>query len=293
MIRLLISTFSILLSGILACVPTAPEDGELTILPSENTGGDSNTLSFGIVPQQSPADIERNWGPLARFLEETTGLKVHIKTASSIPIFEERCAAGAYDLSYMNPYHYVVYAEAPGYRAVARQKDKRIQGIIVVPKDSPENPLSHFEGAELAFPSPAAFAASLLTRAHFTRSDIPITPVYVRTHDSVYKAVADGLYPAGGGVKRTFKATDPAIREKLRIAWTTDLFTPHAFAAHPRVPEENVKKIRDALLTLTSPEARPDLLDPIKFKGWAAAEDSDWDEVRALGLTALSPGNSP
>jgi|APSaa5957512622_1039677.scaffolds.fasta_scaffold13465_3 phosphonate transport system substrate-binding protein len=293
MIRLLISTFSILLSGILACVPTAPEDGELTILPSENTGGDSNTLSFGIVPQQSPADIERNWGPLARFLEETTGLKVHIKTASSIPIFEERCAAGAYDLSYMNPYHYVVYAEAPGYRAVARQKDKRIQGIIVVPKDSPENPLSHFEGAELAFPSPAAFAASLLTRAYFTRSDIPITPVYVRTHDSVYKAVADGLYPAGGGVKRTFKATDPAIREKLRIAWTTDLFTPHAFAAHPRVPEENVKKIRDALLTLTSPEARPDLLDPIKFKGWAAAEDSDWDEVRALGLTALSPGNSP
>ena len=42
-----------------------------------------------------------------------------------------------------------------GYQAVARARDKRIRGIIVVPKDSPIESLAELDGKELAFPAPA------------------------------------------------------------------------------------------------------------------------------------------
>lgn len=272
---------------VLSCTPIKPDmDGHL-IEGEWSPVESSKTLTLGIVPQQSPYDIENNWGPLARFLEEETGYSILIKTASSIPIYEQRCAQGRYDFSYMNPYHYTVFSEDPGYQAIAKQKNKQIQGIIVMRKEDAGKSLSDLADAELAFPSPAAFAASLLTRAHLSSEEIPFEPVYVRSHDSVYRAVASGLYPAGGGVKRTFKATSPEIRAKLHVAWTTEKFTSHALAVHPRVSKEIVDKIQNSLIKLDNPQKYEEVLQPIRFRGWVKARDHDWDDVRELGLSIL------
>lgn len=271
---------------VLACTPSAPpEDGRLSIGVWETSTDD--VLTFGIVPQQSPFDIEQNWGALATYLEDETGLKILIKTASSIPIFEERCSEGRYDIVYMNPYHYVVFSESPSYRAIAKQRQKMIQGIIVMHKEDIGTSLEELANSKLAFPSPAAFAASLLTRAHFTNEGIPFEPVYVRSHDSVYRAVADGLYPAGGGVKRTFNSMPPEVQDQLHIAWTTDKYTPHALAVHPRVEEDTVTLLQQAIQTLDDPVEYAEVLGPIRFKGWELAGDEDWNDVRALGLNAL------
>lgn len=272
---------------LMACMPERPvADGYLVVGDWQESDG-SDVMTLGIVPQQSPFDIEKNWGPLVSYLEKETGFSILIKTASSIPIFEERCAQGRYDLSYMNPYHYVVFAQSNGYQAIAKQKNKKIEGIIVMRKDDIGRPLSALANSKLAFPSPAAFAASLLTRAHLTKEHIPFEPVYVRSHDSVYRAVATGLYPAGGGVKRTFKATDPAIKEQLDIAWTTEKFTPHALAAHPRISQEKIDKLQNALIKLDNPNDYKEILQPILFNGWELASDEDWNDVRGLGLNEL------
>ncbi len=251
------------------------------------------TLTLGIVPQQTPFDIENNWGPLAEYITEETGYTIHIKTASSIPTFEERCAEGRYDIAYMNPYHYVVFAENPQYKAIAKQKDHQIQGIVVMRKDATTTDFEALQGQSLAFPSPAAFAASLLTRAKLHQENIVFTPVYVRSHDSVYQAVASGLYPAGGGVKRTFKATSEEVRNQLQIAWTTNKFTPHALAVHPRVPDEVIEALQDTLGKLDDPIAHEPLLKPLRFKGWEVANDADWDDVRQLELNVLLGTGTP
>lgn len=268
-------------------MPSPPNDGSLKVYPWIEVPRKEGTFTLGIVPQQTPKDIEINWGQLGLYLEQETGFTIHIKTASSIPIFEERCLEGRYDFSYMNPYHYVVYSETPGYRAIARQKDKKIKGIIVMRKDREDHALSGLDKKEMAFPSPAAFAASLLPRAHLRSLDIDFSPVYVRTHDSVYKAVAEGLYPAGGGVKRTFASTDPEVNSQLEIIWTTKPYTPHAFAVHPRVEEDIAQKVQESLSRLNDQEEFKDILSPIRFKGFEKAEHKDWDDVRALGLTEL------
>lgn len=248
-------------------------------------------ISIGVVPQQSASRMVRAWGPILRYLEAGTGRRFVFSTAPDIPTFEQRLAEGQYDIAYMNPYHYTVVHRQAGYQAFAKASGKRIQGILVVARDSPLNNLQDLDGSTLAFPAPAAFAASMLPRAHLTRQGIRFTPAYVASHDSVYRAVARGLYPAGGGVMRTFNAIEPALRAKLRLLWLTPGYTPHALAAHPRLDAALVQQIQVLLIGLAADVDGPALLDPLKISGFSAARDADWDDVRQLGLTTELGGS--
>ncbi|TBR44987.1 phosphate/phosphite/phosphonate ABC transporter substrate-binding protein [Marinomonas agarivorans] len=247
----------------------------------------AETLTFGIVPQQSAKKLAKLWTPICHYLSEKTGVTIQFSTAKDIPTFEKRLLEGQYDIAYMNPYHYTVFHQKPGYQAIARQLNKKIKGIIVVKKDSSVRSLDELNGEKLAFPSPAAFAASVLPRAKIKSDGMDITPVYVSSHDSVYLNVAKGLFPAGGGVLRTLNNTNPNIKNQLRILWTTPGYTSHAIATKPGLDANIVSKVHQALIDMNSdPRAKP-LLEAIKFKGMQSAKNSDWDDVRALNITLL------
>ncbi len=245
------------------------------------------TLTFGVVPQQSAGKLARNWGPILKYIESETGVALRFATAPSIPEFEKRMARGEYDISYMNPYHYTVFHEAPGYEAFAKAKDKQIKGIVVVHRDSELTDLQELDGSVMAFPAPAAFAASVLPRAHLANEGINVEPKYVSSHDSVYISVARGLYPAGGGIIRTLNSIDPGIRNELKVLWTTNPFTSHALAAHPRVAPDTVAQIQSAMVGLENSEAGIELLKALSWKGVEPAENSRWNDVRDLGLDLL------
>lgn len=247
----------------------------------------SESLSLGIVPQQSAKKLARLWTPITEYLSEKTGIHIHFSTAQDIPTFEKRVLAGEYDIAYMNPYHFTVFNQKPGYRALAKQKNKVIKGIVVVAKDSNISSLEELNSQVLAFPSPAAFAASVLPRAKMEKDGISFTPKYVSSHDSVYLTVSKGLFPAGGGVQRTFNNTDAKVREGLKVLWTTPGFTPHAIATHPKLSPATREKLQQALLQMnTDPEGQK-LLKSINFKGIEVAEDQDWDDVRELNIKLL------
>ena len=238
--------------------------------------------SFGIVPQQATSKLIKTWLPIFQYLETETGIKTTFSTAKNIPAFEKAYQAGNYDFTYMNPYHYIIAHESANYQAIAKARDKKIKGIIVVKKESTVKKLSDLSGQTLVFPSPNAFAASMLPRAALTKEKIIFTPQYVSSHDSVYKNIAAGHFMAGGGVKRTFKAVSPETRKQLKILWTSNGYTPHAFAVHPRVPDDVVVKIQNALVKMEQSERGKALLKTLKIKGIEAAKNSDWDDIRSL-----------
>ena len=256
----------------------------LLIPPVYMWAEESLTLSIGIVPQQNATKLARLWTPICKYLSKQTGYRFVFKTAKDIPTFEKRLAAGEYDIAYMNPYHYTVFSIDPGYRAIAKETNKRIQGIIVVKKDSPYQSIAELSGKTLAFPAPAAFAASVLPRAYLKENQIEISPRYVRSHDSVYLTVSKGLYPAGGGIQRTFNNMPESIRQQLRILWKTPGYTPHAFAVHPRLPAAVVRDIAGALIAMSTNEEGGNLLKNLNFNPIGSAKDEDWDDVRELGI---------
>lgn len=256
-----------LLWGSVACAQSAPP-----------------VLSVGIVPQQAASELARAWIPLLQEVGRRARVQLTFRTASDIPAFEDRVMKGEFDLAYMNPYHYTVFSNKPGYQAFLKEKDRKLVGIIVVPKGSPVQSLEQLQGKRVAFPAPAAFAASILPRAEFTRHHLAIEARFVSSHDSVYKGVASGLFEAGGGIQRTLEAMEPEVASQLRVLSRTPAYTPHALAIHPGVSAEVAERLRQAFIALDGDEAGRALLEPLNFKGLVTATDSEWDSIRALRL---------
>ncbi|WLQ16666.1 phosphate/phosphite/phosphonate ABC transporter substrate-binding protein [Hahella aquimaris] len=248
---------------------------------------EAQAYEFGIVPQQSAEKLARAWGPVLSYIEQDSGVRLLFKTAPDIPEFESRLGRGQYHFAYMNPYHFVVYNKYPGYQAMAREKDKMIKGIIVVAADSSIQDLQSLQGADLAFPAPAAFAASVLPQAILARQGIRIQPQYVLTHDSVYLNVMQKRFIAGGGVMRTFNAMPDEVTRNLRILWTTPAYTPHAIASAPGVPPQVVKAVTQAMTRMGDSEQGRALLQPLSMRGFIPAANADWDDIRALQIDLL------
>lgn len=242
-------------------------------------------ITVGVVPQQAATALAKVWVPLLAEISQRAGVRLNFRTAPDIPTFEERMKNGEYTIAYMNPYHYTVFSKQAGYRAFSREKGRKLVGIIVIHKNAPFRSLSELTGKLVAFPAPAAFAASILPRGEFSRQDIAIDARFVNSHDSVYRGVAQGTFAAGGGIKRTLEAMDPAIASQLRILATTPAYVPHAFAAHANLPEETLNKIVSAMQSLDKDDVGRHLLEPLSFKGIEPAIDKDWDEIRQLRIT--------
>lgn len=246
---------------------------------------ETQRYSFGIVPQQSATRSLQMWGPLLQRVSEQAGVALEFHTAPNIPEFERRLAAGVYDFAYMNPYHFVVFNRSPGYHALAHERDKRIQGVLVVHRSSELTDLQQLDGHSLCFPSPAAFAASLLPRAELERRGIHIESVFVGSHDSSYRNVAKQLCIAGGGIQRTLGALAPEVREDIKVLWGSALYTPHAFAVHPRVDMAAARRVQAGLVGLD--QSAPDALQAAALGALVVADDSAWDDVRALNEDRL------
>ena len=257
------------------------------VLPALAQQTAQKPLEFGVVPQQAASRLAEDWGPLLAEISKRSGVALVFRTAPTIPRFEERLSKGNYDLAYVNPYHYVVFHRVPGYQVFAKEQERKLKGILVVRKDSSYQKPADLAGKTVVFPAPAAFAASILPQAEFGRLKIPIKTKFVDSHDSVYRSVASGLQEAGGGIQRTFEATAPEVRDTLRVLSETPGYTPHAFAAHPRVPPKIIARVLAAMVSLSADEAGQHLLAPLAFKGITTAQDKEWNDIRALDIKLL------
>jgi phosphonate transport system substrate-binding protein len=244
-------------------------------------------LSVGITPLKSASRLAEDWQPLIAEVGKRAGIELVFRTATDVPAFGERLAQGKYDIAYMNPYHYALHSARPGYRAFVRERGRPLAGIIIVRKDSPYRKLADLAGRTVIFPTPLAFAASLLTQAELQHQGIAIDARYVQSHDSVLHGVVSGGFDAGGTIVKTLDGADPKLSDELRILARTAQYQPHPFAAHPRVPAATVKKLRAAFLSLNRDAEGRRLLDRVAFKGMEAAADKDYNDIRRLDMSRL------
>lgn len=239
-------------------------------------------LSFGITPQQSPTEIAKLWGPICQYLSKRTGYQIQFKTSKDLNAFWTDTGDGVFDLVYINPPRYVNAHATPGYIAFAKDSDSPLINIIVARKDGPAS-VEELHGKKLAVPNLIALAA-LVPQAYLRDKGIDITLAAVNSHDSVYRTVEKGLYPAGASLLRIFGTLDPATQAQFRVLWKSDPLPPFAYAAHPRVPPKAIESIQRALLEMDgNPEGRT-LLAALNVKAIVAAKDSDYDVMRKMKL---------
>lgn len=249
-----------------------------TATPAQSS---QKSFSFGVVPQESPTRLATVWTPLLSYLSHKTGYTFTFQTAKDISSFNKQFKDSAFDIAYINPFVYAT-DKSGNYKVFAKEKDIRLRGIIVTAKNSSYNTIVSLHNTTMAVPDPDSFAATLLPLTYLEKAGVSVTLKNARSHESVYRAVAKGFYPGGGGIIKTLEKADPAIQDQLQILWTSPPYTPHPFAAHARIPQEVVAKLLAAMSTMHLDPQGKAILEAIPLKGIESGEDREYDEIRAL-----------
>ena len=247
--------------------------------------GPQRVYSVGIVPQFEARRGYEIWRPILDKLQLATGVRFTLRGSPSIPVFEKEVLAGAFDFAYMNPYQLLQAHNRQGYVPLVRDVGRRLQGILVVRRDSKINSVEGLAGLTIAFPSPNALGACMLIRAELKdKYNIQFVPKYVLSHSSVYLNVILGQATAGGGVQKTLQQQAKTITGKLRVLYRTQSIVPHAFVAHPRVPLQLQRQVREAFLTLGQTQTGRQLLSKIPIKKIGRASMKDYQSLSTLRL---------
>jgi phosphonate transport system substrate-binding protein len=250
----------------------------------EQAAGTEVTYSIGVVPQFEQRKLYATWKPIVDNLERRTGLRFNLVTTLKIQDFEKAFASGEFDFVYVNPYHVIQVREAQGYIPLVADKAP-LRGIIVVRKDGPIKTPADLDGKTVAFPSPNALGASLLVRSDLDQvHHVRVTPLYVKTHSSVYLHVAKDLVAAGGGVEKTLQEQDEPLRAQLRVIYTTRSCPSHPIVAHPRIAPEVQDKVRKALLAMGETPEGKEMLLKVPVTQFIPVKYDDYAVMRGWGL---------
>lgn len=240
--------------------------------------------TISVVPQFGQRQIFTIWKPIIAELERRSGLQLDLRAGPSIAEFERQIAVGAFDFIYANPYHLLRSYPSPGYIPLLRDRQP-LRGILVVAKDSPIRSPAELNGRQLAVPSFNALGASLLLRADLAQLyKVRVMPVDVKTHSSVFLQVANGLLPAGGAVEKTLLEQEPAVRDRLRVIYTTREMPSHPLAAHPRVPAAVRARLQRAFLDFAATAEGRRLIGEIPMREAVPASIDDYLPMRQWGL---------
>ncbi|MFZ3231422.1 MAG: phosphate/phosphite/phosphonate ABC transporter substrate-binding protein [Pseudobdellovibrio sp.] len=246
------------------------------------TAQSETTYRFGIVPQQNLSVMTKLWPKIMSQIETRSGVRLEYKSNVDITSFEKATKAGDYDFAYMNPYHYAVMFK-DSYYAIARENIK-LAGIVVVSKKSSYKELKDLKGARFTFPSPLAYAATVLMKEELKSVGIDpekdIKTQYSGDHDKGYTSVVRGYADAAGGVTRTFAQLKPELASELRVLYKTAEVVPHPFVANNRIPKDVSAKVAAALIaTCSSSEGKP-LCEELGMKEIILAGDPEWQSLR-------------
>ena len=247
----------------------------------------AQSYSFGVVPQYDQRQLHAIWQPILGELQRRTGISFKLAGMPTIPAFEKELQNGGYDFAYMNPYHVLKPTRSGSYIPLVRD-GVNLRGILVVRKESTIKSPSELNGKTVAFPSPNALGASMMIRADLAREfKVKVSPLYVKTHDSVYLHVVKGLADAGGGVEKTLEEQEKPIRDALRVLYVSRDLPPHPVAVNPRVSRSDAEKVRRALLEMAHDKAGQALLARIPMKKPVSTSMKDYRRMKKFDLEAF------
>ncbi len=254
----------------------------------------SQSYTVAVIPQLPKQITHKNWGPLIYELSKITGFDFKLKIFDSFQNFENAILHGIPDFAYMNPYQQIMVYKTQGYIPLIRDDSEKLNGIIVVRKDSPIHSIQDIQGKTIAFPSPIAFAASLYMRAMLAYENVKFEPQYVMSHTNVYRHVILGMVSAGGGVNKTMNAERVEVKDQLRIIYTIPGVASHPFSVHPRTPKAVQAAVMDALLKLDNSEVGKKTLSAVHiYQPIIANYARDYKPLDTLELEKfIIPNNS-
>lgn len=263
-------------------------------------GGSSEdeTLSVGLVPNQSPEEVQAQYQPFEDYLSDELGQPVELDVPTSYNAVVEAMTSGELDIAYFGGLTYVQARERAEISPLVTEinpltGDTTYRSAIITPTDSDIEDVEDIEGQDFAFGSVSSTSGSLYPSIMLQdagidyRSDLGEV-AYTGGHDTTAQAVANGRVDAGGLEYRILLdlVEEGAIDEdSYRVIETTDV-EGYPWVVRDDLPEETKDEVAQAFMNIEDPE----LLDLLRAQGYERVQASDYDEAeeRARELDLLT-----
>lgn len=275
--------------------------------PSESaqaqTAARPKSLLIGWVP--SDEDVERRvrFTSLTTYLSQRLGMKVELVETGTYSTAIEAMRAGKLDVCTLGPFAYLIAHEKIGAQALIAPGTpagavNTYRSIFVVPKDSPLRSMDDVKARSrsltLAWVDPASASGHLVPRAYL--ESIGINPeadfkntLFTLSHLAsamTTKAGKVDLAVITENTRLDLIAKGRLAEDDLRVIWTSAPIATSVTAVRGDFSAAFREELRAAYLGFRTeaPEAWQAFarLFPNPTTIWVAAQDSDYDDLRAL-----------
>lgn len=281
----------------------------LALLPAA-CGGESNAdstepLRLSGIPDSDKAGLERQFAPVAAYLEKEIGIPVRYEHMTDYTGAVLALGSGKIDIAWLGG---VTAVDAETATAgdvtlvAARDTDLRFKSYFIANADaiasgrvnkvdSLEELTLMLEDLSFQFGSKRSTSGHIMPR--FFLAEAGITPEedfrggpkysLVGGHDATLTAVATGKVDVGVLNYTTWERASDEIKKKAPIIYVTPDYVDYCLVAHNRLGPELIAAIRDAFTGLerNRPEHRA-ILEAFSAEKFVAANAEDWNGIRQI-----------
>ena len=224
------------------------------------TASPQGALRVSVIPDEAPIELQRQFEPLGRYLEQRTGMAVQFVPATDYAAVVQSLATGKIDLAWLGGFTYVQAMETTGGAVVAlvqREEDQQFTSKFVT-TDPTIRSLTDLRGRTFAFGSQDSTSGHLMPRYFLLQAGIQPerdfrSVTYSGAHDATAALVESRKVDAGVLNASIWdklveqKKIDP---NKVRVFATTPSYHDYNWTVRGGMPPELVKKLTDAFLEL-------------------------------------------
>lgn len=251
----------------------------------------TDSLVFGIMPDQSPVSVIKNFAPLVDKLERSLGIQVELVTAPDLYSFLDRVYDGAYDLIYISNGGYLKASAHGTYHAIAKGTPAT-RGGVIVRRDSGILSIDQLKGRKIASAIPESFACHRFLKIKLQDAGIgeTVSFAFLKTMDSIVYSVLNKKYDAGTvKVDILEKPNFANVLDQLRVIDTSLEIPRMPFAIRNGTDSKTEQAIIAALTSISKNDSvGKGILQQLNVESIVAASDADYAEFR--GILEKRPG---
>ncbi len=252
--------------GLTSCAPRPAQEARNG--SRRDTHPIESTFTFTVVPYEAAEQLNDDYTPMARYLGKAIGAKegrfVSVVDYAGVLAALE---TGSVDVAYLSPFPYAL--------AMSRMKLKPIplampwvlgnlmyRGVIFTRADSGIKTLADLKNKTFAFGDVTSTTGFLLPKVMLMRAGVFDTLKWRNAGNAnmVAKAVENGAADAGAAYESVFQVVyrdEPEKTKLMRVIGHTDSIPNGIYVARGDLPNDTVKKLREAFLRMNSdPEGR-------------------------------------
>ena len=259
--------------------------------------GAAEGLSLWVHPYLPATELIKRFSPFADYLAKKIAQPISVQVESNYQAHLDRVGCGKADIAYIGPTSFMKMVEKYGPKPMLARLEISgspvFYGMIVVRRDSAVQSLAELKGKSFAFGDPNStmshiLPSYMLQQAGVMGSDLA-EHAFLGSHRNVALGVLGGYYDAGGVKEEIFYEYKD---RGLRLLAQSPPVSEHLFVTRSDLPEETVKRLRQAMLGIKRANVGPEILKPIKktATGLVSVELADYDILREISRLSKGGG---